>query len=47
MEELLDVHVTVLFVALSGFTVAVSVADSPSVRDSEVLSRLTDETATT
>ena len=42
-----ELQVTVLFVALSGFTVAASVADSPSVRVSEVLSKLTDETATT
>ena len=44
LSELL--HVTVLFVALSGFTVAVSVSDSPSVRASSVLSSSTEVTAT-
>ena len=46
-DALLDDQETVLFVALSGFTVAASVTDSPTLRETEVLSRLTDETATT
>ena len=46
-DALLDDQETVLFVALSGFTVAASVTDSPTLRETEVLSRLTDETAMT
>ena len=41
-----ELHVTVLSVALSGFTVAVSVASPPSTSDKEVLSNVTEVTAT-
>ena len=41
-----ELHVTVLSVASSGFTVAVSVASSPSVNSSVVLSSVTEVTAT-
>ena len=41
-----DDQVTVLSVASSGFTVAVRVADSPTARDSVVLSRVIDDTGT-
>ena len=41
-----EVHVTVLSVALSGLTVAVRVASSPSFKDKEVLSRVMEVTAT-
>ena len=40
-----ELHVTVLSVASSGFTVAVSVASSPSVNSSVVLSSVTEVTA--
>ena len=40
-----DVHVTVLSVASSGFTVAVSVTVSPALRDAVVLSSVTEVTS--
>ena len=46
-ELLLDVHVAFLFVALSGFTIAVRVSSSPSVISTEVLSNDTDVTGYT
>jgi hypothetical protein len=44
--ELLELHVTDLFVALLGFTVSVRVAVSPTSRVTEVGDRLTEETET-
>ena len=41
-----DDHVTVLSVASSGFTVAVRIADSPTARESVVLSRMIDSVFT-
>ena len=46
-DELLDDQVTFLLVALSGFTVAVRVSSSPSVRVADDLSRVTPVTGYT
>ena len=47
MDVLLEDQVTVLFVALSGFTVAMRVRVSPVFRIADVMSKVIDSTATT